>query len=93
MCLKREKEEIKLYIYIYIYIFTSYKQLVLIGLVQMSWRPKEESSNGIFMLSFKQYLTSILYNNYKKKNPFFLLFDMIFFYLENAKIIANFTTN
>ena len=46
-------------IYIYIYIFTSYKQLVLIGLVQMSWRPKEESSNGIFMLSFKQYLTSI----------------------------------
>ena len=58
-------------IYIYIYIFTSYKQLVLIGLVQMSWRPKEESSNGIFMLSFKQYLTSILYNNYKKKIHFF----------------------
>ena len=67
--------------YVYIYFFTSYEQLVLTGPAQMFWRPKAESSNGVFLLSFKQYLTSILYNNYKKKNPFFLLFDMIFFFI------------
>ena len=64
----------------------------LVGRPTQTFRtPKTKFSNGIFMLSLKQYLTSILYNNFIKKSILFT-FNMIFF-LENAKVITNFTTN
>ena len=75
---KRERGDKIIYTYIYIYIciyifFTSYEQLVLTGPAQMFWRPKAESSNGVFLLSFKQYLTSILYNNFFLKSILFTI--------------------